>query len=174
MSYADHFMQWARGEALENLIVAILGLIIILAGMIFWKFGSTAGAKAMFIPLLICGLMFSSAAGGSMYRDNLAQIENFKQSYNDDPVEFVIAEESRIKHFDFLFEMTTIMIIVVFVLAVLLHWFAVGALFKAIGMTFALIGMAAIVYDSFSKERADIYYQAIETEIAAQKQRGLS
>lgn len=164
MSFIDHTILWTKGEIFEGTLVAIAGVTVILLGIAFWKLGHTAGAKAMFLPMMLCGALFLGA-GGYMAYSNSQQIESFKQQYQDNPTTFVASEKARVEAFQSLYSMTMIMALVCFMLAVALHWLSLNPHLRAIGIVLAMIGVAGLTIDFFSKERADHYYAVIQVEI---------
>ncbi len=168
MSFIDHTVIWAKGEMLEGSIVAIAGLFLILSGLAFMKFGGTAGAKAMVIPVIACGVLFVSAAGFMSYSNN-KQIQAFEARYAENAVEFIKAEKKRVDGFQALYAGTAWTALIFFLLAAASHFFTSSPNLKAIGIVLAVIGVCGLTIDFFSKERADRYYDEIQKALSQQR-----
>ena len=48
MEFIEHTVAWCRGEIFEGRLLALFGAVVVTLGLLFWRFGSTPGAKAMF------------------------------------------------------------------------------------------------------------------------------
>ena len=61
----EHTINWYKGEIFEAKFILAFGVATIAVASLFRYFGSTPNAKALFIPMLVVGLLFI-AIGGSM------------------------------------------------------------------------------------------------------------
>ena len=164
MSFVQYSINWARGEIFEGTLIGIAGGLILLCSLLFWKFGTTPNAKAMFLPLLFVGALFT-AAGASSYFSNHKRIQQFSESYKKDPKAFVKAEKKRVEGFQSLYTGTIIMASVFFSLAVVFFWMSVNPHLRATALALVVVGLSGLAIDSFSKERADTYYGHIQSEL---------
>lgn len=164
MTFIDHSILWLKGEILEGAIIGIVGFIILLCGLAFWKFGHNPGGKAFIIPMVICGALFLSA-GGSMSYFNNKKIQEFQQTYTNNPAEFVVAEKKRVEGFQYLYKTTIYTALILFALAIIAQFVTTSQNIKAISIALSFIGVSGLTIDYFSKERADIYYNEIVKEI---------
>lgn len=108
MSIVEHSVAWAEGEMFESASIAAAGALTISAGIAFRVIGTTAGAKAMLIPLLVAGGIFL-ASGTSGYFSNRARIAEFQEAHSEDPEAFVVEERARVEGFSSLFLFTMIL-----------------------------------------------------------------
>lgn len=164
MEFIHHTINWTKGEIFEGIIIAIFGAIVVIFSFIFWKFGLTPGAKALFIPLLVVGLVFVGS-GIAMNYTNKKRIVEFKETYKNDPENFVKQEKKRVKDFQYLYTLTKILATVFFALAMVFFWFTKNHYLQAIGIALILFGLSGLVIDYFSQERADTYYEIILKEL---------
>ncbi len=160
MNFIEHSFLWAKGEIFEGTIIAIAGASFLLIGLAFWKYGSTEGSRAFIIPVIIAGILFISAGIHSFY-SNSNRIEEFKENFSISSTEFVLAEKKRVEGFQYLYKYTQWIAAIFFLTAIATQFLSVSPNIKAIGITLAIIGMAGLIIDYFSKERADIYYTEI-------------
>lgn len=108
MDFIQQSIAWAKGELFESTLVGLFGIVVIAAGLLFWKFGQTPASKAMLIPLVLVGLILSSSgvSGCIGNRKRIAEYESMRQ---DMPVECVQAEKERVEGFRSLFIFTLIL-----------------------------------------------------------------
>lgn len=133
-------------------------IVIVLVALGFRWWGGTAHAKALLVPLLALGILLASI-GVSMVASNSKRLAEFQQSYEQDRPAFVIAEKKRVEDFQYLYPMSLVMSLVCFLLTVGLLYFSASPTWGAWAVAIMLLGMAFVVIDYFSKERAEIYYQ---------------
>ncbi len=77
MEFIEHAIAWCKGEIFEARLIILLGIIVVISAILFYKAGTTPSAKAMLYPLLVVGIMFSAIGGGMIY-SNTKQIVEFK------------------------------------------------------------------------------------------------
>ncbi|MDJ0766400.1 MAG: hypothetical protein QNJ97_25725 [Myxococcota bacterium] len=46
MNFIQHSINWSKGKIFEATVIEVFGLLTVVAGFLFWKLGSTPGAKA--------------------------------------------------------------------------------------------------------------------------------
>lgn len=160
MEFIQHTLSWVKGEILEATIMGIVGLIIIIAAFLFWKFGDTPYARALIIPLLITGLIpFVMGISGVYF--NKSRIPEFKKQWEQNPAQFVQSEIERVEGFDNIFKYSYPAAIILVVGGAILFFVLKTPNWKAISLAFMLIGIMAYFIDFFAAERADTYYQKI-------------
>lgn len=160
MELIEHTINWCKGEILESSITGIAGLLILISGILFWKFGGTAYAKALVLPLVIVGL-FITATGSFGVFSNKARINTFQQEYQKDPVSFIQSEKERVEGFDNIFKYSYPAAIILVIAGAILFFLFKSPNIKAISLTLMLLGLMAYFIDFFAAERADIYYKEI-------------
>jgi hypothetical protein len=69
MEFIQHTINWCKGEILEGSMVVLYGAVIVIVSILFRKIGATPFTKAMFIPLLVVGLL-CIIVGGSLVVNN--------------------------------------------------------------------------------------------------------
>lgn len=160
MEFIQHSIMWAKGEMFESLLTGAFGVLLILVGFLFWKLGQTPAAKAMLLPLVAAGLLLS-VAGGSGYFSNQQRVQQYEAMPSQELKEFVKSEKQRVDDFQSLYTYTQIFAAICFVAASVMFWLSINPHLRAVAITLALLGLAGLVIDFFSKERADIYYAEI-------------
>lgn len=98
MDFIQHSIAWAKGELFESTLIGLFGVLVITAGLLFWRFGQTPASKAMLIPLALAGLIFTSS-GVSGYMGNQKRIAQYETMRQDTAVAFVQAEKERVEGF---------------------------------------------------------------------------
>lgn len=165
MEFIQHTINWAKGEIQEAIIMGIVGLIIIISALLFWKFGNTPYAKAMVLPLLIVGLLpFANSFSG--VKSNQSRIVEYTKQYKANPEAFVLSEKERVENFDQIFKYTYPMAIIITIGGAVL-FFLVGSspAWKAISLAMMTLGLMTYFIDHFAAERAEIYLEKINESI---------
>jgi len=165
MDFVQHSFAWAEGEVFEATLTAAVGVFTVATGLLFWRFGETPNAKALLIPLVLVGLLFT-AAGASGVVSNKARVHAFQQAGDADPSGFVDAEQARVEGFGPLFTFTLILAPVCFAGATALFYLSESPHARATAIALVIVGLGGLVIDYFAKERADTYYAHILAEQA--------
>lgn len=164
MSFYNHTLNWITGELFEAYFILNFGIITIIGGFLFGKFGSTPNAKALLIPLVIVGIIYA-AIGLSMVVSNNKRLTTYKQDFDKNNYTFVQSEKKRVEDFQIGYTISKIVASVCFPITLLLFWFSKSPNFQALGIGLALFALSGLVVDYFSQERADEYYKAIIIEL---------
>lgn len=164
MDFYQHTQNWLKGELFEGTMVLISGIILIIISLSFWKFGSTPNAKALIIPLMVVGLLFTFGIG-SMMVSNQKRITNFEIHYQENAREFIESEKQRVEEFQVLYKYSVGFAAISFLLTIIAFGFIENRIFQSICIALMVISVSLIIIDHFSKERAKIYYQHILTEM---------
>lgn len=165
MNILDHAVIWAKGEAFEMTIVAIAGAIVLLLAGLVWKLGTTPVGQALPIPLTVVAAIFLSA-GISGILGTSSKIEQFESAFKESSVSFVQAEKARVEKFDTIYNYTIMGAAIAFAAAIIMFKFYPGPMVKAIAIAIVITGAAGLIIDMFSAERAQIYMNAIDSEIS--------
>lgn len=160
MDFFTHTTAWIKGEILEALLITAFGLVTLAGGFLFWKLGSVPAAKALLLPLIVTGLIYS-AIGISMYISNQKRLTEYEQNYKLDSLSFIKAEKQRVENFQYMYVISKVVATVFFAVTLLLFWFTKNPGLHALGIGLTLFALTGLVVDYFSQERAEIYYQAI-------------
>ncbi|MGJ1265624.1 hypothetical protein ACR78F_03875 [Sphingobacterium spiritivorum] len=160
MNLLDYTTNWIKGELFEAKLIVAFGIITIMAGFLFWKTGETLNAKALFIPLLVVGAIYSAIGAGMLYSNPKRMIE-LPQSYQQDKVEFAKLEKKRVNDFQYGYKVSKIVATIFFALTLIIFWTTKNPTWMGIGIALTYFALAGLVVDYFSQERADIYYNAI-------------
>ena len=161
MKLIEYTTQWAKGEMFEGLCIAIFGILTLFCTLIIWKYGTTINAKALVIPSLVLGLLFS-AMGSFMVYSNNNRIAEFETAYQENPMEFTQLEKTRVEEFQILYPISLAISAVFFLVTLLAFVFSKSPTFHAIGIALSVFGLALIIIDYFSKERGQMYYEHIK------------
>ena len=160
MKFIEYSTQWAKGEMFEGLCITIFGVLTLVCTLLIWKYGTTVSAKALVIPSLVIGLLFSSMGGFMLYSNN-NRITEFQSAFQADSVEFIQNEKIRVEGFQFMYPTSLAISAVCFLVAILAFAFSKSPTYQAIGVALAVFGLSLIILDYFSKERGQIYYEHI-------------
>ena len=160
MDFFTHTTAWVKGEILEALLITAFGLVTLAGGFLFWKLGSVPAAKALLLPLIVTGLIYS-AIGISMYISNQKRLTEYDQNYQQPSLSFINAEKQRVERFQYMYVISKVVATVFFAVTLLLFWFTKNPGLHALGIGLTLFALTGLVVDYFSQERAEIYYQAI-------------
>jgi hypothetical protein len=164
MDFLQQTINWVKGEIFEAIIIGSFGLLTIICSLLLWKFGETPNAKAAIIPLAIVGIFFLAVAIWGIASNN-KRLPQYTEAFINDKTEFVKSEKKRVEDFQYLYKMTIIIASVGFAIAICFFLFTNNHILKAIGLALIILGLAGLIIDYFSKERADTYYKAITNEM---------
>lgn len=164
MDFYQHTENWLKGELFEGAIILVSGIILVVISLLFWKYGTTPNAKALVIPILIVGLIFTLGIA-SMMVSNQKRVRNFEKHYQENPKEFVVHEKLRVEDFQVLYKYSVGFAAFSFLLTIIAFGFMENRILQSICIALMIISVSLIVIDHFSKERAQLYYQHILTEI---------
>ena len=165
MTFLDHSIAWQRGEAFEMMVLAGAGGVVLILAVGLWRSAPTALGQALALPLVVVALIFL-AAGVLGSLGTTERLAAFSAAFEADPVAFVQAEKARVEAFQRLYTYTIIGAAGAFTGAVMIFVFSEHPLLRAIAVSLAFIGLTGLVVDMFSKERADRYSAAIQSELA--------
>lgn len=160
MELIQHSIHWIKGELFEAKLILGFAILTILAALLFWKTGSTPNAKALFIPLLVIGAIYSSIGSGMLY-SNPKRMVDLPKLYQQDKAAFAKMEKKRVDDFQYGYKVSKIVATVLFLATLLIFWTTQNPTWMGIGIGFTYFGLAGLVVDYFSQERAAIYYEAI-------------
>src|SRR6218665_655540 len=160
MNFYNHTLNWITGELFEAYFIANFGVITIIGGILFGKFGSTLNAKALVIPLIVVGIVYA-AIGFSMIVSNNNRLTSYKKDFEKDHHAFVKAEKKRVENFQIGYKISKIVATVFFPITLLLFWFSKSAAVHGFGLGLALFALAGLIVDYFSQERANKYYEVV-------------
>ncbi|GEM_PF-345572 len=164
MDLIYHTINWLKGEILESLITGLVGLLITVAALLFWRYGNTPYGRALIIPLLVVGVIpFIMGISGAV--SNYNKIAVYQKQCEQDREHFTVSEKNRVERFDNIFRYTYPMAIILVTGGAILFFILRSPTFKAISLAMMLLGVMTYFIDHFAKERADIYYQHIKSDI---------
>ena len=161
MEFIQHSINWCKGEIYEARWILFIGILIIVSSFLFYKTGSTPGAKAMFYPLLLIGILFGSIGGGMMY-NNSKRIVEFQKAYEKDPHAFILSEKERTDSFISWYPKTRWIFAILGIIGISVFMFWAVPIGRAIGIGLIIMMLSTFVIDHFSEERAETYHKKIE------------
>jgi hypothetical protein len=164
MEFIQHSINWAKGEIQEAVIMGIVGLIIIVSALLFWKYGNTPNAKAMLWPLLVVGLIPFIMSFSGVY-SNKTRIVEYTTQYEANPKAFIQSEKERVESFDEIFKYSYPAAIIMVIGGAILFFVLKTPNWKAISLALMVMGLMAYFIDHFAAERADIYYKQIKKSL---------
>ena len=160
MEFIEYTLNWCRGEIFEGKLLFLFGAIVLIMALLYWKFGSTPFAKAMFIPLLVVAL-FGLIAGGSLVIKNQKRIVEYQQVWQENQQIFIESEKARTENFIKWYPITMYTLFGLIGIGMCCYAFWGGAWGRAIGLGLVLLSLSGLFLDHFSEERADTYHQYI-------------
>jgi hypothetical protein len=165
MEFIQHSLNWCKGEIFEGKLSLFFGLIILLVGLSYFKWGSTVYAKAIIWPLIIVALM-AMGVGIYLIDTNSKRIVEYKAQFADNPTEFVQSEKNRTEDFIGWYPKTQKILFVLMVAGMLCMLLSHSAITRAIGIGLMLLSLYGFVLDHFSEERAGSYHKEIIEHLA--------
>jgi len=160
MTIIEHSISWAKGEQFEGMCIAIGGIITMVVTFLLWKYGTTPNAKSLIVPSLVLGVIFI-LMGITMINSNGKRPAEYQQAYESDSAQFLLDEKKRVEDFQFLYPTSLGISAVCFLITLIAFIWSKNPTFHAISIALSVMGLALIIIDYFSKERATIYYQHI-------------
>ncbi|WP_439489828.1 hypothetical protein [Algoriphagus sp.] len=155
-------INWHHGEIFEGKFILGFGLFLIITSLLFYFLGNTPTAKALLFPLLVAGGVFV-AIGASMNFSNQKIVAGVEAAYAKDKSAFVEAEKKRVEDFQYLYPMSIGISLACFLIALGLLYFVKNVHWQAIAISLIFFGTAFAIIDYFSKERANIYYEQLNS-----------
>lgn len=156
MTALDHALNWIDGELVAGGALVAFGLLLVGCGGLLWRFGDSAAARAMVVPLLLMGgLIAVLSAVGTL--NNVRRIAEFREAYAVDPSAFVEQEVARVQGFMSWYMYTFVCASILIVAGLAAFLIAGAPLWKAIGLALIVLGAAALHVDFFSKASATQY-----------------
>lgn len=160
MNLIEHTTHWVKGEIFEGSAILVSGIITFITAFLLWQWGTTPNSKTLIIPTIVVGFLFV-AMGISMLYFNNKRLPEMQTAYRQNPTEFVKTEKKRVEDFKILYPISLAVSNVCFALTLIFFWFTKNETLYGIGIALSIFGIALIVIDYFSKERATIYYEQI-------------
>lgn len=160
MEFILHTTHWVKGEIFEGSAIIISGILTFIVCFMLWQLGTTPNSKTLIIPTFVVGVLFV-AMGISMVYSNNKRLPEMVEAYRQNPTEFAQQEKQRVEDFQILYPISLAVSTVCFVLTLAFFWFTNNQTLYATGIATSVFGIALILIDYFSKERANIYYEQI-------------
>ena len=160
MNFFDHTLNWLKGEMSEAIIITGFGALALVSGFLLWKYAMTPYGRALVIPTLVVAVLLTGV-GISMYLSNQSRVEKMRATFEEGESEFIQAEKKRVEDFQYLYTVSKVIATVSFVVAIIAFWFFKSPVFQSISIGLLVLGVAGLVIDYFSEERARIYYETI-------------
>ncbi len=164
MDIINHSINWCKGEIFEGKMSLLFGAIILVVSLVYWKFGSTDAAKAIFIPLLTVAI-FTLGTGYYLVSTNTKRILQFQEQYDENPSHFIKAEKERTEAFLKWYPYTQYIMIGIMIAGMLCMILTHKPIVRAIGIALMLTAFYTFVLDHFSEERANEYHNKIVEQV---------
>lgn len=156
----ENTLKWYNGEIFEGKLILVFGIVTTVLAVTFRIWGSTPNAKALLIPVMVSGLLFT-VIGASMVLSNQKKITTVEQSFQKNKSSFFQTEKKRVEDFQYLYPLSIVISLFCFLIAAYFLGFTKNIYLHATAIALAWVGVAFMVIDYFSKERAAIYYQQL-------------
>ncbi|MCY4187847.1 MAG: hypothetical protein OXD30_05135, partial [Bryobacterales bacterium] len=89
MTALDHALNWIDGELLAGGALIAFGLLLAGCGGLLAKFGESAAARALVLPLLAMGGVIAALSVVGVL-NNMRRIEQFREAYAGDAAAIVV------------------------------------------------------------------------------------
>lgn len=162
MGILEHANKWLVGEIYEDMAIVVAGIVFLLLSILAWRFGTSESARAMVVPLLVAAVLIVGLGAGLAY-NNHNRMEQFAQQYDEAPQQFLESEKTRVDSFMKIYPQTVIAASVMMTIGVCVFAFCSGPSLRASALVLVLVALTALTIDFFSKERAIIYQNAINS-----------
>lgn len=160
MEIIQHTLGWIKGELFESKMIIAFGSITIVLGLLFSRIGTTPHAKALFLPLLFVGIVYF-AIGSNMLLSNTKRLQEAPVLFAQNKQAFAQQEKQRVDNFQYQYKISKAIATVFFIVTLLIFWSTKNQNWQGIGIGLSLFGLAGLLIDYFSEERAGIYYQEL-------------
>ncbi|MBR4722182.1 MAG: hypothetical protein IK053_03900, partial [Muribaculaceae bacterium] len=155
--------KWLSGEIFEGKSILIAGLCLLVLTFVVWRIGSTEYARAILIPMLVVAIMHIGIGVG-MVISNKQRIPQFTEQYQKQTQEeYIESENARVNEFMKIYPQVIIFAAVSFAVAICLFAFFSKPWLRATALALIYLALSCLVIDYFSKERAIIYQQEINS-----------
>lgn len=158
----QHTIAWYQGEIFEAWCIFGAGVCLGLIGLLCQFYGQSAGAKALFLPLMGLLALFLAIAIPMAYNNmqTLAGVADTYQAVGES--QFIANELKRVADFQYMYPMSIAISAVCFAVAVALLYVDVSVKWRAMAVALLILGASFAIIDYFSKERANSYRTALE------------
>lgn len=165
MDFIQHTLNWCKGEVCEGKMSLLFGVLLLLTSLAYWKWGSTAYAKALFLPLLVVALL---AIGTGLYliTANQKRIQQYPEEYQQNTNAFIANEKQRTAAFITWYPITQKIVFGIMVAGMLCMILSKSPTLRSIGIGLMVLSLYVFVLDHFSEERALTYHSKIVEQLA--------
>ena len=160
MEIINDTLNWCKGEIFEGKMSLLFGVSVLIISFAYFKWGSTPGARAMFLPLLVIAILTISA-GIYLVGTNQKRMPRYEIQFKENPQQFLENEKKRTADFIRWYPITQKIFFGVMILGMLLLLLSHAPNIRAIGISLMLLSFYVFVLDHFSEERATFYYSKI-------------
>ncbi|MBU3820975.1 hypothetical protein KO566_02795 [Flavobacteriaceae bacterium XHP0103] len=160
MDFYQNTNNWIKGELFESKLIIAFGVLTVIISVLLWKMGNTPNAKALLLPLIITGGIYT-AIGGNILYSNQKSMTEMQLNSQENQTEFVQNEKKRVEDFQYQYNISKAVATVFFIATILIFWLTKSPTWQGIGIGLSLFGLDGLVVDYFSEERASIYYEKI-------------
>ena len=144
----ENTINWYHGEIFEGKMILLFGVIIGIIGFILYFWGTTPYAKALFVPMLVLGVLLIATGSGMIYTNGKA-LTQIAEIYEKNPAEFIQSEIKRVEGFMYLYPTTLTASAVLFLVGVLLLAFTKNMYFHSSAVALVVLGVSLIAIDYF-------------------------
>lgn len=160
MEVINDTLNWCKGEIFEGKMSLLFGVSILIISLAYFKWGSTPGARAMFLPLLVIAILTISA-GIYLVNTNQKRMPRYEIQFKENPQQFLESEKNRTANFIRWYPITQKIFFGIMILGMLFLLLSHAPNIRAIGIALMLLSFYVFVLDHFSEERATFYYSKI-------------
>lgn len=154
-------IDWYQGEIFEGKMILAFGLIVSIISFVLYFWGTTPYAKALFVPMLVLGVLLIGTGSGMVYKNSQTLLQ-ITELYERNPAEFIQSEIERVKGFMYMYPSTLIASLIFFLVGILLLGFTKNMYLHATALALVVLSVSMITIDYFSKERANNYLERLK------------
>ncbi|MCA9735541.1 MAG: hypothetical protein H6696_07255 [Deferribacteres bacterium] len=160
MQFIKHTENWVKGESFEGGMLFIFGLFLLILAFYFWRLAHLPYFKALIVPFLVVGLLWSAAAGIGLYQ-NTNRLEKFRAEYEKNPSEFIRSEKDRVEGFSKWYRPLLISWSLLIIAGLAIFHFGGGNHGRAIGAAVIMFALTLLMIDHTSENNAQMYQAEI-------------
>ena len=164
MKVIDFTNQWLAGEVAAGRCMLIMGIIAIVAAIVFWRMPDSPVLRALVIPIAVVGLLHAGTGAFMLYSTDKQKTE-YTVAAEQDEAQFLQAEKERVAGFGASYTGVIIFCAIAFVAALLMFALCSSLTWRSVAVVIVYFCLSLLVGDLFSKHHAQVYQQQLETYV---------
>lgn len=157
MSFVEAMHTYFRGEQNAMILVSVAGVLALIVSVYLLKVsGPGSVERGLLIPLLVLGVLFTTAGGFNAY-NNGKRLTEMTEQYEQEPTIFLAQETARMEAVGKMWLPLKILWTALAILGLFLLMTKPSSTWVGVGLGLLLWGFAGHMIDGFASVRGDIY-----------------